>query len=789
MSENQNTQNNQNSQASQNTGANSGNQSFVDKQGIVSIEALQAMQKQQREVETEETPTEEVAPQNMPPSTEAPVVQTPTPTPAPTAAPTPPQTVPPTTPAPTAPPSTEAPVVQTPAPTPAPTEAPKSTAAPKPETKNSGLLGGMKQKWNAHVEKNKTNAEKRKQQQVEAAAKKVDPKKTESEQSQDELEQLFENYDPKKDRKKLTPALRKKIIEAEKFYNEGVVNIKDLIAPSSLEVGPRSLNVNSQHVRSYYVFNYPRYLESNWLNQIINFDATLDISLFVYPTDSARMMRTLRKKVTEMRATRRMKSEKGITNDVSLDTALEDAEQLRVDLQRGKERFFQVGVYFTVYADSQEKLDVICKQVETILGGLLVMTRPTEFQTERAFNTTLPQCTDDLDIHRNMNTSPLSTTFPFVSSTLTSNEGILYGLNRHNNSLIIFDRFKLENANSVIFAKSGAGKSYAVKLEVLRSMMIGTDVIILDPEKEYETLTHTIGGTYVNISLNSNHRINPFDLPLPIDDADENTASLLRENIINISGLMNLMLGKLTPEESSLMDKALYQCYEIKGITAEVKNPHEYEMPTMKDLQSILESMEGGKSLAMRLEKYTEGTFAGLFSQQTNVDLSSGLICFGIRDLEDQLRPISMYILLNYIWNRVRSEMKRRMLVIDEAWNVVQYEDSGRFLHNLCKRARKYYLGISTITQDVEDFLKSPWGKPIITNSSMQLLLKQAPSATEILQNTFNLTEQEKYLLLNSNVGQGLFFAGNQHVAVQIIASYGEHKIVTTNPEEILKQG
>lgn len=669
-------------------------------------------------------------------------------------------------------------------------EGPSNTTPPtvntyaKEEKSSSGLLLSLKDKWQNHIQKNKQQAVARKGLKTNgtlegntAAVIKKDP-----------VEELFENYDPKKDRKKLTPELRRKIVAAEKFYQEGTANVIDLIAPSSFEISPRKLRLNNLYVRTYYVYNYPRYLETNWLNQLINFDATFDLSLFVYPTDSARMMRILRKKVTQMRASAHMQVSKGITNDTALDTALEDAEQLRIDLQRGKERFFQVGVYFSVYAETKEKLDLITKQLETILGGLLVLTRPAEFQTERGFSSTLPQCMDDLDIVRNMNTEPLSTTFPFVSSSLTSNEGILYGLNRHNNSLIIFDRFKLENANSVIFAKSGAGKSYAVKLEVLRALMMNTDVIILDPEKEYETLTHTIGGSYMNISLNSPHRINPFDLPKALDPETDNTATLLCESVITLSGLMNLMLGKLTPEESSLMDKALYQTYTIKGITAELQDPTTYQMPTMVDLHNVLLSMQGAKSMAMRLEKFTTGTFAGLFSQQTNVDLSSGLLCFGIRDLEDQLRPISMHILLNFIWNRVRSEMKRRMLVIDEAWNIVQHEDSGRFLHNLCKRARKYYLGITTITQDVEDFMHSPWGKPIITNSSMQLLLKQAPSAMEMLKPVFNLTDQEKYLLLNSNVGQGLFFAGNQHVAIQIIASYGEDRIVTTNPQELLDQ-
>jgi conjugal transfer ATP-binding protein TraC len=663
-------------------------------------------------------------------------------------------------------------------------------------------MGSLRDKWLAHVENNKAAASARKQNKTEnqesvnpeenkpvGTQEMVPPKNPGSLQKISDTEwEFIENFDPKRDKKKLTKERRKIIADQEKIYNDGIITIKDLISPSSLQILPRGMMLNDKHVRTFYVYNYPRYLESNWLNQIVNFDATLDFSIFVYPTESAKIMKILRRKVTEMLATKHMKERKGVINDTSLDTALEDAQKLRVELQRGMEKFFQVGIYFTVYGDTEEDLKKNAKQVETILGGQLVMTRPAHFQTERGFNATLPMCTDELYHVRNMNTSPLSTTFPFVSSSLTSNEGILYGINRHNNSLIIFDRFNLENANSVIFAKSGAGKSYAVKLEILRSMMLGTDVIILDPEKEYETLTHTIGGAFVNISLNSPHRINPFDLPLPVDEYQDNTLQLLRENIVTILGLMNLMLGKLNPEEESLMERALFQCYEIKGITAETENPHEFEMPTMRDLHKILESLDGGQSLAVRLERYTQGTFAGLFSETTNVDLRSGLITFCIRDLEEKLRPIAMHILLNYIWNRVRSDMKRRLLVIDEAWNLVQHEDSGRFLHNLCKRARKYYLGISTITQDVEDFLDSPWGKPIITNSSLQLLLKQSPSALEKLQKIFHLTDQEKQLLLNSSVGQGLFFAGTQHVAIQIIASYGENKIVTTNPQEILEE-
>ena len=639
------------------------------------------------------------------------------------------------------------------------------------EKKASGIIGKIKNKWQEHVAKNKQKAQNQKK---------------EAKENIENIEEFIINFDPKKDRKKLTDEIRKRIIEQEKIYQDGIITIKDLVAPSSVGISTHDLQVNNTFVKTFLVFSYPRYLESNWLNQIINFDASMDISLFVYPSDSSSMLKILRKKVAEMRSTQHINQKKGVVESVSLETALEDAQSLRVDLQRGKERFFQVGIYISVYAESKEKLEKTSKQLETILGGKLVMTKGGDFRTERAFESTLPQCTDQVEMLRNMNTSPLSTTFPFVSSNLSSNDGILYGINRHNNSLIIFDRFKLENANSVLFAKSGAGKSYAVKLEILRSMMMGTDVIVIDPENEYETLCQTMGGAYTRISLASPHRINPFDLLNPIGGEEMQTENLIKENIINLTGLMNLMLGKLTPEEDGTMDKALRQTYEIKGITPDIEKPMDYEMPTMKDLQKVLASMEGGKGLATRLEKYTEGTFSGIFSNQTNVNLGSGLICFCIRDLEDQLRPIAMYILLNFIWSRIRSSMKKRLLMIDEAWHLVQHEDSGRFLHNLAKRARKYYLGITTITQDVEDFLKSPWGKPIITNSSLQLLLKQAPSSIEMLQKVFNLTEGEKYLLLNAGIGQGVFFAGSQHVAIQIIASQSEHNIVTTNPEELV---
>ncbi|MBU0577937.1 DUF87 domain-containing protein [Patescibacteria group bacterium] len=578
------------------------------------------------------------------------------------------------------------------------------------------------------------------------------------------------------------------IKEAEKIYRQGVATIKDLIAPSSMEFMYDKMKVNSLMAKSFFVYAYPRYIEVNWLSPVINFDVSMDISMFMYPTSSAKIMKFLKNKVAQIQSTMRIEQEKGMVADPALETALQDAEELRRNIQRGEEKFFQYALYFTIYAEDEEKLKKIQTRLESALGGKLILTKSADLQIEHGFNSCLPLAMDELEIYRNMNTNPLSTTFPFSSAELTSDEGVLYGINRHNDGLIIFDRFNLENANSVVFAKSGAGKSYSVKLEVLRSMMMGTDVIIIDPENEYEELANTVDGTYLRVSLNSNQRINPFDLPAPIDEEDEKPGELLRSNIITLHGLLNLMLGKLSPEEEGLMDKALIDTYALKGITMETSNPASVEPPTMEDLYEILSNMKGTENLAQRLQKYTIGTFSGIFNKPTNVDLKSGLVVFCIRDLEDMLRPIAMYIILNHIWNTVRSQLKKRILVIDEAWSMMQYEDSARFLYGLVKRARKYYLGITTITQDVEDFVESSYGKPIITNSSMQLLLKQSPTAIDKLTEIFNLTEGEKYLLLNANVGQGLFFAGLKHVAIQIIASYNEDKIITTNPEEILAQ-
>jgi type IV secretory pathway VirB4 component len=577
----------------------------------------------------------------------------------------------------------------------------------------------------------------------------------------------------------------KRLQEVDKTYREGLTTLKDLLAPAALNFQSSYFELNGKFARSFFVLTYPRYLSSNWLSFVINAEGALDVSLFVYPIDSETILKKLKSKVGEIGSQMAINQEKGQVRDPMLETAYKDVESLRDSLIQGTERYFRVAIYFTVYADNLKQLDEYSASLESSLGSKLIITKRAVMQSGAGLNSTLPLGLDELDVGNNMNTGPLSTTFPFVSSDLTGNDGILYGINRHNNSLILFDRFAMENANSVVFAKSGAGKSYAIKLEILRSLMIGTEVIIIDPENEYKHLAEAVGGTYLNVSLNSDSRINPFDLPSGLEGEDN--ADILRTAVVNLLGLANLMVGKLNPTEEAFLDKAIWQTYAKKDISAELSDFKSVEMPTMNDLLEILSGTVGAESLAQRFMKFTEGTFAGLFNKPTNVVLNNNLIVFSIRDLEEELRPIAMYIILNYIWNIVRSELKRRIMVIDEAWILMQHEDSARFLFGIAKRARKYYLGLTTITQDVVDFMNSPYGKPIVTNSSLQLLLKQSPAAINVIAETFFLTEGEKYLLLESEVGEGIFFAGNKHAAIKIYASYVEDQIITTDPKQLLE--
>lgn len=584
-------------------------------------------------------------------------------------------------------------------------------------------------------------------------------------------------------RKSSTPPANVLPVLPEEIYRTGVLGLQDVIAPHALRISPKELDLGEKIARTFFVISYPRFLTTGWFAPIINMDKVLDIAIFIHPMDTNEMLRKFQKKVAEVQSQIATREEKGMVRDPMLDTAYQDLEKLRDSLQQAQERIFDVGLYLTVYGSNQEELDKVETEIRSILESRLVYIRPALFQQEQGFRSVLPICTDELDVHTKLNSAPLSSIFPFISFDLTSDKGILYGINRHNSSLILFDRFSLENYNSVTFAKSGAGKSYTTKLEILRSLMFDTEVIVIDPEREYEYLATTVGGRYFNISLSSEHHINPFDLPIPRED--ENPGDVLRNNIITLVGLFRIMLGGLTPEEDAIIDKAITETYALKDITADA-NFASVEPPLLSDFELVLSGMEGSESLVQRLSKYTKGTWSGFMNRPTNVDMNKRLTVFSVRDMEDDLKPVAMYIITHHIWNTVRKELRKRLLVIDEAWWMMKSQDTASFLFGIAKRGRKYYLGLSTITQDVNDFLQSPYGAAMITNSSIQLLLRQSPTSVDLVQQTFKLSDEEKYLLLESDVGEGIFFAGLKHVAIKVIASYTEDQIITSDPSQIL---
>lgn len=561
------------------------------------------------------------------------------------------------------------------------------------------------------------------------------------------------------------------------------LEMSDILAPSALKVNAKEINLGEKVVRSFFVISYPRFLSEDWFSPIINMDKMFDVSIFIHPLETSKILRSFQKKVAEVQSQIRSREEKGLVRDPMLDTAYQDLENLRDQLQQAQEKMFEVGLYVSIYAANSDELDKAESEIKSILESKLVYVKPALFQQEQGFRSILPIAEDELSVHSKINSSPLSSLFPFISFDLTSDKGILYGINRHNSSLVLFDRFSLENYNSVTFAKSGSGKSYATKLEILRTLMFDTEVIVIDPENEYEYMAEAVGGRYFKISLNSDHHINPFELPVPAED--ESPASVLRSQIINLVGLFRIMMGGLSAEEDAIIDRAITETYALKDITtdSDFKN---VEPPLLSDFELVLSGMEGGESLAQRLSKYTKGTWSNFINRPSNIDINKKFVVFSIRDMEDELKPVAMYIVTHYIWNAIRRELKKRLLVIDEAWWMMKSEDTASFLLSLAKRGRKYFLGLATITQDVDDFLKSPYGMPIVTNSSIQVLLKQSPTVIDRLQEVFNLTDEEKYLLLESGVGEGIFFAGLKHVAIKIIASYTEDQIITSDPSQIL---
>ena len=591
---------------------------------------------------------------------------------------------------------------------------------------------------------------------------------------------LFDFFTSK--HKKNTGEKELPVLPAE-IYSSAALELRDIIAPSALEITPKSIHLGDKIARTFFVISYPRYLTDNWFTPIINLDKIFDIAIFVHPIETSELLRHFQKKIAEVESQITTRQQRGLVRDPKLDTAFQDLEELRDNLTQAQEKMFEVGLYITIYADNETELFRAESEIKSILESRMVYIKPTLFQQEQGFKTVAPMGHDFLNVNQKLNSEPLSSLFPFVSFDLTSETGILYGVNRHNSSLVIFDRFSLENYNSIIFAKSGAGKSYATKLEIIRTLMFDTHVMIIDPEREYEYLAEAVGGRYFNISLSSDHHINPFDLPIPRED--ESPADVLRSNIINLVGLFRIMLGGLSPEEDSIIDRAITETYALKDISPDA-DFSKIEPPLLSDFEMVLSGMEGSESILQRLTKYTHGSWANFINQPTNVDINKKLVVFSVRDMEDDLKPAAMYIVTHFIWNAVRKELRKRLLVVDEAWWMMKSEDTASFLYSIAKRGRKYYLGLCTITQDVGDFMKSPYGIPIVTNSSIQLLLKQSPSSMDVLQKTFNLTDEEKYLLLESGVGEGIFFAGLKHVAIKVIASYTEDQIITSDPSQVL---
>ncbi len=569
----------------------------------------------------------------------------------------------------------------------------------------------------------------------------------------------------------------------ESIRKSAVLDLKEIIAPSALEVGPKTIDLGEKLSKTFFIISYPKFISDNWFSEVINLDREFDISIFVYPINTEYALKNLQKKIAEVQSQIYERERKGLVRDPTLDSAYQNIEQLRSQLQESVEKLFAMGVYITIYGQNEDELEQVENKIKSILESKMIYIRPAIFQQAQGFKSTMPLNIDLLNINTQLNSDPVSSIFPFVSFNLTSDNGILYGINRHNSSLILFDRFSLPNYNSVTFATSGAGKSYATKLEILRTLMFDTEVIIIDPEREYEYLAEAMDGRYFNISLTSNNHLNPFDLP--VVQKDESPASVLRNQVVSLVSFFRLVFGGMTPKEDAIVDRAITETYALKDINAD-SDFSQIEPPLLSDFEMVLSGMEGTEQLVAKLSKYTNGSWSGFLNKPSNVDMDRKIVVFSIRDMEDDLRPVAMFLITQYIWSAIRRTLKKRLLVIDEAWTMMRSETAASFLFGLAKRGRKYYLGLSTITQDVGDFLNSKYGVPIITNSSMQILLKQAPSSLDKLQEVFNLTEGEKGLLLEAGVGEGIFFAGTKHAAIKIIASYTEDQVITSDPSQIL---
>jgi len=614
-------------------------------------------------------------------------------------------------------------------------------------------------------------------------AKKTSKQDEKADELREQIKKILEIPDSEYKDSMITSDMRRFIKQVDDEYTTNIADFKSHIAPSYWEYKSNGMNISGILWKTYYTQRYPTYIDALRTRDLMSMHAKWDMSFFIYPEDDSAMQAMLKRKATQLKAELNEAMSKWITTDKEVEQQYRDVELIREKLSTREERYFELSNYFTIYNTDEATLKEDWKKYEQKVSGYWIAVKNATQRMDEWMTSTLPLCIDDLWITRSAVTSSLAGSFPFISNDLVQNTWIFYWLNLHTWWLVIMDRFnnKLPNMNSVILATSWAWKSFTVKLEILRYLMNGIDVIVIDPENEYKELCEAVGWTYVNIATNAQQYINPFDLPPRIEDVDYGKWDLLRSQIMTLIWLIQILIWKLTAEEEAVLDKAIQNTYALRWFSLDDDNYEWKQPPLMEDLMNVLNGMEGWEQVWLRLSKYATWTFGKLFNNYTNVDINNRITVFSIRDLEDALKTPAMYNVLNFIWTKVRSAKRQRLLVCDEAWIMLQNDVSANFMFSMTKRARKYWLWITTISQDIEDFVRSPYGKPIVSNSSIQILLKQSTTSIKSLNQLLGLSEAEQQKLISCGVWEWLIFAGNQHIAIKIVASPSEKDLITTD--------
>ncbi len=556
----------------------------------------------------------------------------------------------------------------------------------------------------------------------------------------------------------------------------------DLISYSGLREESSHLQIGDRFIRTLFISGYPYVASTGWLSMLINFNHNIDVAYHIEQVDPLLALPKLNRKITELESTKRNMLKDGKVIGSEITDPLESAMELKDKILRGQEKLFQVSIYMTISAESLVELQKLTTLLETVMSTRLFYIKTATFQQVEGLQSILPRGENLLDQKRNLDSSSAALTFPFVSSELVQESGILYGINRSNNSLVIIDRFSLTNANSIIFAQSGSGKSYTAKVEILRQLMQGTRVIVVDPEREYKQLAASVEGTYIQLSSKSKEKINPFDFSTTTVTGENG----LSEHIQDLTEIISLMVGGLSSEEKAVTDKAIIQTYKEFAFTlnGNTKPTKKQEFPLLKDFFKTLKKLKQ-KDLCDRLERFVKGSLSSVFDSQTNIELGNRLVVFDIKDLNESLRPIMMLTIANFVNSQVKSHPQKRILVIDEGWILLQQEESARFISGLVRRARKYYLGVMIISQQANDFLSSEYGRAIASQSSLRVLMKQDTTTIKKVAEEFHLSGYEQHFLLTCDRGEALIIADQNHVALKVVASEKEHPLLTTDPREI----